>query len=307
MPHDNNYGDLNTRARTKEISIMPSTIETIDRALFKYIDEELNIFSTTNKGFNKVPIIWVSAERAFQIKNDKDLRDSSGVLRLPLLTIERTSIVKDPASKGVAWAHLPPKNDAKGGAITVARTINQEKTSNFLNADAARKRGEIGRPTVGHGQQNFKTSSDKIVYNTVTMQMPTYVNVMYSIGIRTEYQQQINEILTPFITKTGQIDNFFIHDEGHKFEGFIQGNFGQGANVANLGQDERSYNTKIDIKILGYLIGEGTNAERPKVVLRENFVEFKFPRERAMTQDELETFGHPRPRSVLLKKGLYRE
>jgi len=293
--------------RTKEISIMPSTIETIDKAFFRWIDEELNIFSTTNKGWKKVPLIWVSAERAYQIKSDKDLRDSNGVLKLPLMTVERTSIVKDPASKGVAWAHLPPRNDAKGGAITIARTINQEKTSNFLNADAARKRGAIGRPTVGHGQQNFRETSDKIVYNTISTQMPTYVNVMYSVGIKTEYQQQVNEILTPFITKTGQIDNFFIHEEGHKFEGFIEGNFGQGANVANLGQDERTYNTKIDVKILGYLIGEATNAERPKVVMRENAVEFKFPRERALTQDELETFGHPRPRSVLLKKGLYRE
>ena len=294
-------------ARTKEISIMPSTIETIDKAFFRWLDEELNIFSTTNKGWKKVPVIWVSAERAHQIKNNKDLRDPNGVLRLPLITLERSSIVKDPSSKGVAWAHLPPRKDAKGGAIEIARTINQEKTSNFLNADASKKHGVIGKPTVGHGQQNFKRQSNKIVYNTISMQMPTYVNVNYSVGIKTEYQQQVNEILTPFITKTGQIDNFFIFEEGHKFEGFIQGNFGQGSNVASLGDDERTYNTKFDVRILGYLIGEGANAERPKIVMRENAVEFRFPRERAMTEDELQTYGHPRPRSVLIKKGLYRE
>jgi hypothetical protein len=293
--------------KTKEISIMPSTIETIDKAFFRWMDEELNIFSTTNKGWKKVPVIWVSAERAYQIKNNKDLRDSQGILKLPLITLERTSIAKDPASKGVAWAHIPNINDAKGGAITVGRTINQEKTSNFLNADAARKHGAIGAPTAGHGQQNFKRPSDKIVYNTISMQMPTYINVMYSVGVKTEYQQQVNEIITPFITKTGQIDNFFIFDEGHKFEGFIQGNFGQGSNVASLGEDERTYNTKIDIKILGYLIGAGPNEERPKIVLRENAVEFKFPRERAMTEDELETYGFPRPHSTLLKKGRFRE
>ena len=293
--------------RTKEVSIMPSTIETIDRAFHRWLDEEFNIFSTTNKGWKKVPVIWVSAERAHQIKNNKDLRDSNGVLRLPLITLERTSIVKDPASKGVAWAHLPPKNDAKGGAIEIARTINQEKTSNFQNADAARKHGVIGKPTAGHGQQNFKEQTDKIVYNTISMQMPTYVNVSYSVGIKTEYQQQVNEILTPFITKTGQIDNFFVFEEGHKFEGFIEGNFSQGSNVASLGEDERTYNTKLDVRILGYLIGEGANAERPKIVMRENAVEFKFPRERALTEDELRTYGSPRPRSVLIKKGLYRE
>ena len=31
-------------APLKELEIQPSTIETIDRALFEYIDEELNIF-----------------------------------------------------------------------------------------------------------------------------------------------------------------------------------------------------------------------------------------------------------------------
>jgi len=291
---------------TKEIPIMPSTIETIDRAFYKWMDEELDIFSTTNKGWKKVPVIWSSAERAFQIKSNKDIRDDNGVLKLPLITIERTSLVKDPSSKGVAWAHLPPVNDEKGGAITIARTINQEKTSNFQNADAARKRGRIGRPTVGHGQQNFRRTNNKVVYNTITTQMPTYVNVMYSVNIKTEYQQQVNEILTPFVTKTGQIDNFFIFDEGHKFEGFIQGNFGLSSNAANQGQEERYYNSKIDVKILGYLIGEGANAERPKIVLRENAVEFKFPRERAMTEDELVTLGYPSPRSRRTKKKFYR-
>jgi hypothetical protein len=35
----------------------------------------LNVFCTTNKGFKKIPFIWVGAERAYQIKHNKDLRD----------------------------------------------------------------------------------------------------------------------------------------------------------------------------------------------------------------------------------------
>ena len=57
----------------EERIIMPSTIETIDESFYQYINEELNIFSTTNKGWNKVPVIWMSAERSHQIKNNKDL------------------------------------------------------------------------------------------------------------------------------------------------------------------------------------------------------------------------------------------
>ena len=55
--------------------IMPSTLETIDRAFYEWVDESLNIFSSTNTGWKKVPLTWVSAERSFQVKNNKDLRD----------------------------------------------------------------------------------------------------------------------------------------------------------------------------------------------------------------------------------------
>ena len=55
-------------ANLKEISFMPSTLETIDSALFEWLDNELNIFATTNKGWKKVPIIWSGTERSSQIK-----------------------------------------------------------------------------------------------------------------------------------------------------------------------------------------------------------------------------------------------
>ena len=47
---------------TKEI--MPSTLETIDRAFYDWINETLDISSTTNKGWNKVPLIWVWSLKA---------------------------------------------------------------------------------------------------------------------------------------------------------------------------------------------------------------------------------------------------
>ena len=120
------------------------------------------------------------------------------------------------------------------------------------------------------------------------MPTPTYISLMYSIQIRAEYQQQINEILTPFIVNTGQIDNFFINNEGHKFEGFIQGDFGQANNIVNMSTNERTYQTTIQAKILGYLLGSGPNEERPKISIRENAVTLIQVRERA-TLGEKET------------------
>ena len=62
----------------REELIMPSTLETIDRAFYGWVNESLNIFATTQKVWGKVPVICVSAERSFQIKDNKDLRDKRG-------------------------------------------------------------------------------------------------------------------------------------------------------------------------------------------------------------------------------------
>jgi len=115
--------------------------------------------------------------------------------------------------------------------------------------------------------------------------VPTYVNVTYSVMLKGEYFQQINEMLTPFLVKTGQINNFFITSDGHKFEGFLPQDFSQNNNVSNLGDDERIFETKMDIRVLGYLLGADNNDDRPKIAVRENFVEVKFPRERVILGD----------------------
>jgi len=286
MPVRNKEADSKTQ--TKEVSFMPSNLETIDRAFFNWLHDDLGIFSTTNKGWKKVPIIWVSAERAFQIKKDKNLRDSTGALALPLITLERTSVEKSAAKHGVVTANIPPVNDYRGGSIKVARRIQQEKTSLFAASENFRSSGNINSPNVSsNGNQLWYPKKNRaIVYETITSPLPTYVNVSYSLLIKVEYQQQLNEILTPFLTRTGQINNFFISHDGHRFEGFLPSDFAAGNNLADLGEEERKYETKIDVRILGHLVGEDKNQERPKVVIRENAVKVRFPRERVALDDE---------------------
>jgi len=265
-----------TGVALKEITFMPSTIETIDYALHEWLNEELNIFCTTNDGWKKVPIIWSMPERAFQVKENKELRNLDNIFTFPVMSVERASLIKDPSMKGVAWSHIARQNDPKGGTLTVARRIQQEKTANFANKDARRR----------FNQSTYPFNNKKVVYETITMPLPTYIVATYKVTITTEYQQHMTEIFTPFITSTGQINNFFINKDGHRFEGFIQGEFGLENNISNLGEEERKFQTTIDLKILGYLMGADKNDEQPKVTIRENAVEFKFVRERVIMGDK---------------------
>lgn len=259
----------------KEVTFMPSTIETIDFALYDWLNEELGIFCTTNEGWKKVPLIWSMPERAFQIKDNKDLRKKD-VFVLPAISIERTTLKKDPNMKGVAWSHIPRINDAKGGAITVARKIQQEKTANFQNADARRI----------YKDKTYPYKDGKTVYETITMPLPTYVVANYKLTVNTEYQQQMNEIVTPFLAYTGQINNFFIRRDGHKFEGFVQGDFGLENNVSNLSEEERNFKTVINLEVLGYIMGSDKNDNQPKKTIRESAAKFRITNERVIVDDK---------------------
>ena len=113
----------------------------------------------------------------------------------------------------------------------------------------------------------------------MSIPIPVYVTLDYKITIKAEYQQQMNELIAPFITRTGQINSFVMRRNGHLYEAFIDQNFSSSDNVASLNEDVRMFSSDINIKVLGYLIGEGTNDDRKIVRIDENIVELSFPRE----------------------------
>ena len=270
LPDLPNSGSVGLR----EIGLLESNIENIDYSITSWLKTDLDLFATTNEGRKKVDILWQTPERAFQVKNDKDLRDDSGALKLPLISIQRTGITKDPERKGAYQAHIySDKRNGRAGRMTLARRIVKDKTRNFAVASGTRTN------TGAALQKHFPRINKKIVIQTLSIPIPVYVNVDYKISIKTEYQQQMNELLAPFITRTGQINSFVMRRNGHLYEAFIDQNFAASDNVATLNEDIRMFNTDINIKVLGYLIGEGENDDRKIVRIDENVVELTFPRE----------------------------
>ena len=53
------------------IQIVPSNLENIDQAIYRFINSEINAHTKTNIGFTIVPVLWLGTERAYQIKNNK--------------------------------------------------------------------------------------------------------------------------------------------------------------------------------------------------------------------------------------------
>ena len=281
----------------EEIPFKSSTIETIDYAVNNWVNDILNIHVTTNKGWKKVPIIWVSAERAFHIKNNPELKNNTGVVTMPVITIERTGMVKDMARKGSIHGLAVTNHDNKAQYVTIARQVNQFKSANFRNAASQRRNGQLTGKTPKTGILFGKSPAQKnrTVYETITIPVPVYVDVSYSIKLRTEYQQQMTEAITPFITRPGGFNYVNVTHEGHNYETFIQSDFSNDNNISNLGEEERKYESSVELKVLGYLIGDGKNQDRPKIVKRQNAVTVKIPRERVILGDEHEVYTDGSP------------
>ena len=262
----------------KEVGMLASRIEDIDYAMFSWLKEDLNLSTLTNEGYKQTPILWQTPERTFQIKNNKDLRvpddHSSGAITLPVVTIERTGITKDPGNKGSFQAHIfSNRKNGRTGRMVIAKRIKQDKTRNFAVV------GNTRTNTGGSRQKYFPRENKKVVIETLSIPIPIYVNLDYKIIVKTEYQQQMNDLTQPFMTRTGQINSFVMRRNGHMYEAFIDQGFSQSNNVSNLGEDERQFTSEITIKVLGYLIGEGNSDDRPIVTKEESIVEVAFPRE----------------------------
>jgi hypothetical protein len=96
----------------------------------------------------------------------------------------------------------------------------------------------------------------------------------------------MNDLIAPFATRTGNINALIATQNGHRYEVFIDGDYSQGNNVATLGEEERSFETTITLKVLGFLLGDGPNEEAPKIVTKQTIVEVKLIRERSIVGDK---------------------
>lgn len=253
----------------KKIHFEPSTIESIDRATYEYVSG-LKLSTDTNEGFVQVPVVWGTSERSFLSKRDPLERDNQGLLKLPVITIRRTGLEKAMASKGIFQGNVPENPDEQGGSLVVSRVINQEKTSAYATSLQKRTTLESRSPI---------TNNSKVVYKTISAPMPVNVEMTYDITIRTEYQQQMNDLVLPFATKTGNINYVKLKSNDHSYEGFIDGQFASQDNLSDYTTDERKFETVIKFRVVGYLVGQGKNREKPHYSIRENFVEVKIPRE----------------------------
>jgi len=259
--------------RTFSLPLSPSKLETIDFAVYDWLNERINVHLVTHEGYKKVPIIWTSAERAFQIKNNKDLRDNSGRLILPLISIERTNTTPAANFRGKYQASMPSKFDYYNGSgvISIDKLIQQAKSTDFANVDAFKQAQQF----------NDKFKNKKIVYEIISAPIPVHVKCSYTISLKSYYIEQMNNMITQFIAVNGQSRIFSIRRDGHSYELMYPNDSvaTMNNNAKNMQNNERVYVTDIKFDVLGYIFSDSDTNDAPNIIIRETVVEFKMPRE----------------------------
>ena len=86
----------------------------------------------------------------------------------------------------------------------------------------------------------------------------------------------MNELMQVFATRPGTINQLMFERDRHRYEAFVQQNFQQNNNISSMDNEERRFETSIDIKVLGYLVGEGDNDKRPRFSIRKTLLRLKY-------------------------------
>ena len=188
--------------------------------------------------------------------------------------------LKDLEKKTIPYAAVDPRGDIKGGYLEINRVIKQDKTSNFASVDAYRNKGQLKYPIYK------REENKKIVYETITIPIPVYVEIDYKITLRTEYQQQMNDMLAPIVRRSNGHKRIMISHKSNTYEAFVEDSYSVENNITNYQQEEKKFETSVNVKVLAYLIGDGSNQVQPRTVRRENPVQIRLARERVITGDE---------------------
>lgn len=261
-----------------------STFETIDMALYVWLNETLDIHATTNEGVKKVPVVWFSRERIYQIKEEKEKRDNNQFLDFPQIQLQRTSVVLADTTKRPIPGVFRAAFDYKDGQLGIWKKIQQDKTRNFANARAQRL----------YGDKNFKSQNSEIVNEYIFIPYPSYYEIKYDISLKAIYMQQLNEMMAP-LQRTNPVNNSNVQTikyGGFKYELFTPADAGFSSNSPDIAELEKIYESKFSVSVLGFTTTSESNQRTPNVIYREGPAKIRIQRERVILGD-INTQGDP--------------
>ena len=224
-----------TRTFDNKSLIKPLNLIDIDEAFYDWFDKKLNLYVTTNKGDQKkVPVIMVAPER-WSLAREEGIRNSQGILDLPIIAIARTA-EGGPNESGLGRVFADVGMDH-----TYYKKISP-KSSLIKELNEARPR-------------NIDPSLP--IYEIYTHKSPDHFALTYEVEVWTSYIEEMNEI----IQKLGQeydyksIKSFqFYTKDKFFFRSFQQDSISSNSNLDEYTNKERVVRKMFTYSVPGYIM-----------------------------------------------------
>lgn len=251
-----------------------------DRGLFHLFDNEIPLTVTTRDGTQNVPIIFAGGEKWAMVKKGKPLRDRTGGLILPLITIMRNNIVQTPnndiAGRGinqqtgelVIKRRLNKNDRAYQNLINRVLLRNQENVA--VNKDGTAVDGQITvdrdigdlthDPTVQDGGLMVPDKMNN-VYEFIIIPSPQFLTVTYQVTIWTQFIEQMNEVIEGLIASFLPQGNAWLltSTKGYWYVATVDSNlYNAQNNFDDMSDQERLVKYQFEVQVPAYILASRT-------------------------------------------------
>ena len=267
-----------------DFTLPPCTIEDVDRALFNLFNQDLPFFYKQHNETRRIPVIFATGERFAILRRKRPLRDKNGALILPLISMQRSSIVQE-ALKGV----MPGQNQP----LVIKRRLSTDdpKYQNLINKLGVKNQRNVASvnnrfkdiPTAASGSnirgakpgtiatrrdpvvRDMQAREGKWLYNNVkrnifeVISIPPvkHFTVSYEVTFWTQYTQQVNDMMMTMMSayqdnnqRTFRLET----DKGYWFVAYVDASITPGNNFDDFTDSERLVRCSFSIEVPAYVI-----------------------------------------------------
>lgn len=275
------------------------TLEDVDVAVFKMFDQDIKFFVGDEQNqYKKVPVIFASGEKWVLLKSGRALRDKSGILILPLITITRSGINQnDTTQRGISQytgniriVRKLSENDPDYQNIINKSLISNQPNVATRENTKTRFTGITTRNSIGELVLNdetikngglLKLNRKNNIFEVITIPSPQFYTATYEITFWCQFTQHMNQLIEKLLSSmlpfgiTLKIET----DKGYWFVGTIDGGtFNFDTNFQDMSSEERYVKTTFTLNVPAYML-LAENPGAPVKVRSEIFspsISFKF-------------------------------
>jgi hypothetical protein len=257
-------------------------LEDVDTAMFELFDKEISpqVGGIDSADLISVPIVFAAGEKWAMLKLGRPIRDKTGSLILPLITIMRTEVTQD-LSADITKRGI----NQQVGEIVIKRrldksdrdyqslinklflknqsnlAVNPNDTRHGNQIVVERKLGELVADKDIRDGSYLKPILNNNVFETIVVPTPQFYTINYQVTVWTQYMQHSNQILEKLITsflpqgQSWRLDT----KKGYWFVGTVEGgSFNMETSFDDMSTTERFIKHNFTVTVPAYFFATQT-------------------------------------------------